>query len=99
MRSSAIQQCVSETTDRVRELKERRDNEGEDPAVTKELRKEQTKVWRTLLSWLSIGGCGQGPRPLSSIGGVDRECTTVSVLWLEIQNCAFASCAAEVDEQ
>ena len=50
MRSSAIQQCVSETTDRVRELKERRDNEGEDPAVTKELRKEQTKVWRTLLS-------------------------------------------------
>lgn len=44
MRSSAIQQCVSETTDLVRELKERRDRGGEDPAVTKELRKEQTKV-------------------------------------------------------
>ena len=44
MRSSAIQRCVSETTDHVRELKERRDRGEEDPAVTKELRKEQTKV-------------------------------------------------------
>jgi len=46
-RSSAIQQCISETTEKVRELKERRDRRDagtEDPGVTKELRKQQTKV-------------------------------------------------------
>ena len=43
-RSSAIQQCISETTERVRELKERRDAGTDDPVVTKELRKQQTKV-------------------------------------------------------
>jgi len=43
-RSSAIQHCISETTEKVRELKERRDAGTEDPGVTKELRKQQTKV-------------------------------------------------------
>ena len=43
-RSSAIQRCVDQTSERVVALNAQRDSEGETPAIVKELRKEQTKV-------------------------------------------------------
>lgn len=44
-RPVAIQHCIDETSERVREMKSRRDGGGgEDPAINRALRKEQTKV-------------------------------------------------------
>ena len=44
-RPVAIQRCIDETSERVKELKAQRDEGGgEDAAVTRTLRKEQTKV-------------------------------------------------------
>ena len=43
-RPAAIQNCIDETSEKVRELRARRDGGGEDPAINKALRKEQTKV-------------------------------------------------------
>lgn len=44
-RPVAIQHCIDETSEKVRELKARRDGgDGGDPAINKALRKEQTKV-------------------------------------------------------
>lgn len=44
-RPVAIQHCIDVTSEKVRELKARRDSgDGGDPAINKALRKEQTKV-------------------------------------------------------
>lgn len=52
-RSSAIQRCVDETSERVVSINAQRDREGETPAIVKELRKEQTKL-RLMKSELGV---------------------------------------------
>ena len=54
-RPVAIQRCIDETSERVRQLKEKRDTSGgEDAAVNRALRKEQTKVNRFLFLLLLL---------------------------------------------
>lgn len=54
-RPVAIQRCIDETSERVRQLKEKRDTSGgEDAAVNRALRKEQTKVNRFLFLHLLL---------------------------------------------
>ena len=48
-RPAAIQDCIDETSEKVKELKAKRDAGGDDPAINKALRKEQTKVNTTWL--------------------------------------------------
>lgn len=50
-RPVAIQHCIDETSEKVRELKAQRDiGNGDNPAINKALRKEQTKVNSTYFS-------------------------------------------------
>ena len=55
----AIQHCIDKTSERVSELRARRDRAGEDdPAINRALRKEQTKVsQRSLLLHYQLSMC------------------------------------------
>ena len=77
-RPVAIQRCIDETSERVRQLKEKRDTSGgEDAAVNRALRKEQTKVNRflflllLLLLLLSLTVLSQQLRLMQSELGVE----------------------------
>ena len=63
-RPTAIKRCIDKTSERVRELRTQRERaSGEDPAITKALRQEQTKVSGVNRAegkwvWFSVLSCG-----------------------------------------
>lgn len=52
-RETAIKGCITLSADRVKELKQQRENKADDPKLMKDLRKEQTKL-RLLQAELNV---------------------------------------------